>query len=344
MGVIDISPSDSSTATGCASTSAAVRTEVENAVGDAINEFDVHQVIRAGDFQEILQGVTAHILTVMDEEHRTHLGDDGREFIEWRVRHLVGGCLYQYDVERTKPTRYLRSERILCKTAGGWACGTIQKTNEDDPNDRKGPKLPYVVRLDPDEAGQARSIAVPKDINEVCRTEVCFGQRADALFFTLCSLPARKRKSTLARRFTAGERVACAVEDSSDDYSVWAAGTVLDVDYSVADAAAALLPGRDWSGAAGLVPYRVELDDGATVLVHRDDHLLVRDLALQKPGVRQCDAGRCMSRLEVRHRGDYTFEAVDHSTRRARPCDPPEEDDFEHTCDENCPCVPGGCS
>ena len=69
-------------------------------------------------------------------------------------------------------------------------------------------------------------------------------------------------------RFAAGERVACAVEDESNDYSVWAAGTVLEVDCSIEKDAAALLPDREWAGDAGRVPYVVELDSGGKVLVH----------------------------------------------------------------------------
>ena len=38
------------------------------------------------------------------------------------------------------------------------------------------------------------------------------------------------------------------------------------VNYSAGEAAKVLLPGRDWEGDAGLVPYRVELDNGLTVL------------------------------------------------------------------------------
>jgi len=47
------------------------------------------------------------------------------------------------------------------------------------------------------------------------------------------------------------------------------------------------MPHRDWAGAAGTVPYRVQLDSGRKVLVHRDEPWLVRDLALQPEGPRQ---------------------------------------------------------
>ena len=99
-------------------------------------------------------------------------------------------------------------------------------------------------------------------------------------------------------RFKAGDRVACAVEDATDAYTVWAAGTVLDVGYSLEAEAAELWPSRDWTGGAGIVPYRVELDNGSKVIVHRDEHWLVRDLALQPEGLRQAaDGSRNMKRV-----------------------------------------------
>ena len=148
------------------------------------------------------------------------------------------------------------------------------------------------------------------------------------------------------RRFASGERVACAIEDESNDYSVWAAGTVRDVDYSIQEDAAALDPERDFTGARGVVPYRVELDTGGMVLVHRDEHWLVRDLELQSPGPRQLPAGESpresfassLTRLERRHKGgmDAKWEAIDHMTRQVRDCEPPSEDEHSDGCDCGC--------
>ena len=88
------------------------------------------------------------------------------------------------------------------------------------------------------------------------------------------------------------------------------------------------------------MPYKVALDSGSRVLVHRDEHWLVRDLALQPPGSRQDARGaRALTRLETRHKGDYTFEAVDHLTRRVRPCPAPESDEEEHG--DDCICCRG---
>ena len=115
-----------------------------------------------------------------------------------------------------------------------------------------------------------------------------------------------------------------AVEDESDDFTVWAAGTVVAVDYSVAADAEALVPQREWTGAAAVVPYRIELDiSRVAVLVHKDEHWLVRDLALQAAGPRQAaDGSRCLARLEKRQRVGGGWEVVDHATRHVRACEP----------------------
>lgn len=318
------------------------RTSVEKAIKAAICECDPANLLRPHHVHDIVEAIAQHIMAVLQEENRAELGDDGRAFVEWRVGQCVCMCFEQYAAERKNtPTRFLKLERVLiCVDAdkNTWASGSIEKINEDNPDDLQGPTFPYMVRLD---APDNRLLPVKADEYAHCRAEVCFGQRANALLSTFSSMPPILRGKAAARRFKAGERVAVAVEDASDKYSDWVAGTVVDVEWSVAQDAAQLLPSRDWSGNKGVVPYRVELDSGATVLVHKDEHWLIRDLTLQTPGPRQCEDGRCLTRLIKRHKGDYTFEAVDHGTRRVRPCEPPE-DEFGHSGDAHCPCQPGG--
>ena len=64
----------------------------------------------------------------------------------------------------------------------------------------------------------------------------------------------------------------------------------------------------------------------------------MRDLALHPEGPWERAKGtRCLARMETRHKGDYTFEAVDHSTRRVQPCKAPLPE--EHACDDaDCDC------
>ena len=67
------------------------------------------------------------------------------------------------------------------------------------------------------------------------------------------------------------------------------------------------------------MPYRVDLDNGKKVIVHRDEHWLVRDLALQEAGPRQGATGtRQLKRLVRRRLDDDTWELIDHETRRVR--------------------------
>ena len=309
------------------------RAAVEDEVGAQLQVSDPNQELRAADFQDVLFTVSDKVVNVLSRESRSEMDEEDKAFIARRVRKMTREFFDQYMAERAKPTRFRRAERVVCNVGGQrkWASGIIAAVNQDDPEGPTGPKLPYVVKVDPP---GARLISVPKDDHDICRAEVCFGQRAGALWFTLFCLP--PKQDLRARRFAMGERVACAVEDETDDYSVWAAGTVVDVDYSVENEAADLIPDREWAGGIARIPYRVQLDTGTSVLVHRDEHWLIRDLALQAAGPRQTKSGpRSLSRLERRHKGDYTFEAIDHMTRRVRPCASPQSDD-EH--DDDCLC------
>ena len=212
------------------------------------------------------------------------------------------------------PLRFVKTDRVLCLLDDDvWAAGAVALLNEDHPEDPTGQaKLPYVVKLDPP---IGRMICVPVDDNDCCAPEVCFGQRAEALWWTLFCLPPAQ---ATARRFRVSDRVAVAVEDETDDFSDWASGTVIEVDFSLEAEANQLFPHRSW-GNASRIPYKVQLDNGSRVIVHRDEHWLVRDLALQRPGPRQAASGnRRLHRLETRQRSDGTWEAVDHTTRIVR--------------------------
>ena len=242
---------------------------------------------------------------------------------EWGVQDYDDGeqaPLEQTDAETSlgklglPPLRFAKTDRVLCLVDEDmWAAGAVASLNEDHPGDPTGKtKLPYVVKLDPP---IGRLICVPMDDNDCCAPEVCFGQRAEALWWTLFCLPPAQ---ATARRFRVGDRVAVAVEDQTDDFSDWAAGTVIEVDFSLEADAKRLFPHRNCSMAAR-IPYKVQLDKGSRVIVHRDEHWLVRDLALQRPGPRQeANGNRCLQRIETRQRSDGTWEAVDHNTRIVR--------------------------
>lgn len=202
--------------------------------------------------------------------------------------------------------RFVRSDRVVCNIGGtiGWAPGTVQAVDEEDPV-RKGTTLPYVVKID---SPIGRLISVPYDSNELCRAEICFDEaRTGGGDFALKCAP--KRVSRFApRRFAVGERVCCAVEDATDHFTDWAAGTVVAVDHTLEPDAPRSLP------------YRVRLDAGRTVLVHRDHHALVRDLKYQEAGSRQApDGTRHLVKFAKRKVGD-AWEIFDHHTRKLRSC------------------------
>merc|ERR1712060_58519 len=86
--------------------------------------------------------------------------------------------------------------------------------------------------------------------------EVCFGQRDGAIWLTRMCLPKAVRKGAQrSRRFGMGDRVSCAVEDATGDYSDWAAGIVVAVDFPV----------ESCDGVeGGMAPYSVVLDSGSS--------------------------------------------------------------------------------
>ena len=63
------------------------------------------------------------------------------------------------------------------------------------------------------------------------------------------------------------------------------------------------------------------------MLVHRDEHWLVRDLALQREGVRiGADGTRCLGKFSRREAAGG-WEVVDQETRKVRRLQPGEESD-----------------
>lgn len=306
-----------------------VRRIVEDAVETSIQAHDYDQVLRNKEYDRILEEVSDKVVErLLDDNARPELNDGDHSFI----RSVVGKKV-QDSLDEPVRARFEKFERVVCKIGGevGWAPGTIQALMEDDPQDETGQrKLPYVVKLDPP---VGRLISVPYDEQSICRAEVCFGQMSERdLGFSLCSRPQRAEKS---RGFAVGDRVACAVEDATGEYTAWAAGTVCDVGYDVEEEATQL--GLTWAGGTYVMPYRVLLDGGSSshVFVHRDVHWLLRDLALQPAGPRQSvDGSRNLKRLVKRRRSDTEWELIDHATRNVRVEAVREGDDEEDSDDE----------
>jgi hypothetical protein len=336
-----------------------VRRSVEHAVETAIQKYDSDQLLRDDEYYTIRKEIADDVINnalgaeqdgraaeeaaeaLMKEMKEGGGGGGDLAFITTMVAQRVQASLD----EPAKPLRFAKFERVVCNIGGdlGWAPGTIQALAEEDPEDGTGrTTIPYVVKMDPP---VNRLISVPRDEQWVCRAEVCFGQMCDDdLGFALRCKPARAYGGT--RGFAVGDRVACAVEDATGEYTVWAAGTVSDVDYDVEQDAAKLGLTWNFTGMACLMPYRVLLDDTADggsarqqqppqqkrqrprhVYVHRDAHWLLRDLALQPAGPRQSkDGARDLKRIVKRRRNTAEWELIDHATRKTR-IEPVREDD-----------------
>ena len=232
------------------------------------------------------------------------------------------------------PRRFARNDRVVCRTPHGWAPGKVASIDEPNPEDERAPPLPYVVLLDPP---VKRLIAVPADVSSTILPEVCFGLRQDGAYFARdCLLP--KGRCPPVLRFGVGDRVAVAVEDATGDFAAWRAGRVAALWARPADPREA----EAWrEGDAAC--YAVDLDApaepgasggwsspgaGGRVLVHRDDHFLVRDLALQPAAgaPRAAGTSRFNKRLNAAHGG---WESIDHQTRRARKCAAPSDEDMD---------------
>jgi len=288
-----------------------IRQSIEEAVAATIQTRDAQQQLDDADALEIEQMVADEVFDRMVDDMRPVLEEQDLSFIQRRVDVLVKANV----PPESAPVRFERFDRVVCRIGGErkWAAGAVMALDVDDPKDPTGKtKLPYVVKIDPPES---RLISVPTDQDTHCRAEVCFGRHEGALSFTLCCRPLRQLE---ARRFGVGDRVVCAVEDASGDFSDWAAGKVVEVNHIVEVPTGEYTPGSG-SGPA-VVPYDVLLDTGVHVLVHRDEHWLVRDFALQAPGPRQAaDGTRNLTRLVKRRAADSScWELIDHMTRKLR--------------------------
>ena len=277
-----------------------------------MQEFDANQRLGNTDVDQVLDD----LFEAIDAADLTEV--DGA-FIRTLVKKLVQPILDRYEKEDNERLRMPKGTHAVCNLGAEWSSGIIQAVNEPNPQ-MPWLMLPYVIHLDPP---VSRLISAPEDSNGTIRPEVCFGQNAaDGLMFTLACLPVQQKSKSVPRRFVVGERVACLIEDSVDDPqgTVWAAGTVSEVDVNMEKNVSDLLPERDFPFGVPPAPYRVALDKGCSVLVHKDEHWLVRDLAYQTEGPCHCvgPSRRPVERIERQQHGDK-WVTIDHTTRKVRP-------------------------
>ena len=284
---------------------------LSDAMGAELSEMALTEELSDEECQQIMFVIFDKVLKAVKKKGKQELDEEDLAYVKAHVEKeaIKRGLQPARIIKR----RFATSDRVVCRVGGdrGWAAGTVQALEHEDDEVDPYKTFPYVVQVDPP---TSCSFPVPEDTNEWVRAEVAFGRRADAHSWTLLSLPRAKVRGTrFSRRFRVGERVACAVEAPNDGYTVWAAGTVIAVDYPVAG-----IGGM----AEGVVPYQVAIDDGSTVLVHRCEHWLVRDLALQSVGPRTAaDGTRTMSRMAKR-KVPEGWQMVDHVTRNVRKLEP----------------------
>ena len=205
---------------------------------------------------------------------------------------------------------YALGDRVVCNTGGprGWVTGTVQHVNATD----HGQAVPYRIRVDPPTGGL---VSAKSDSDRDLRREVCFGRHRMAAYFTRACLPVAVGKRPKLR-FAVRDKVVCLVEGSlpsEEEAAIWSPGIV---DALWQELAPQEVPG------IGQVPYGVLLQDGSIVLVHRDQHWLVRDATLQPAGL-----AAEFSRFVKREVEPGQWELVDHQTCRVRPCPPLGESD-----------------
>jgi len=176
---------------------------IEDAVAAQIHAADPQTRLAAADFHDVLTEMQENVVSVMNRAGRDVMIDQDYAFIQRYVGKMVGLMLAKVETK----LRFQKGDRVMCNVGGErrWASGTVQAVNERDPEDPTGRTVvAYVVKVDPPDA---RLVSAPRDSDELIFTECCFGQRADALWFTLLAMPLRSLKT---RRFALGERVACA--------------------------------------------------------------------------------------------------------------------------------------
>jgi hypothetical protein len=288
---------------------------LSEAMSNELSEMDLNDELSDEEHQEIMFTIFDKVLKAVKKKGNKDLDEADLAFVKARIeKEAIKRNLQQPHATKR---RFAPLDRVVCRVRGDreWAAGTVQALDQENDDVDPYRTFPYLVKVDPPGSS---GVLVPEDTNNEVRAEMCFGQRTDGLLWTLRCLPRTKaRGSHHKRRFVVGERVACAVE--SDDgnlfapdngYTDWAAGTVIAVDHPVEGMGA--MPG-------GIVPYRVAMDSGATVLVHQDEHWLIRDLTLQPTGPRvSADGTRELTRMGTCKLRDGLWHVVDHVTRNVR--------------------------
>jgi len=249
-------------------------------------------------------------------------GDDARKYLSDGDKIVVdamamlesmamrrGPRLTEEQLEKVrKMLRFGLNDRVLCYCGPRWLSGHVVGTAVEDEDG----VLPYLVKTDPIPGLPAKTISVPKDVDEICAQEVCFDPWTQ-LELVKCAATILKGDTKPKLRFAEGDKVAVRIRNAPDGLECWISGKV-----------AALwpkLPGdTKWAidNISGEFPsevaYRVDLVPQGWVFVHRDHHTLIRREGMQ-PKERVKGISK---RIELRKNDDGSREQIDHQTERRK--------------------------
>lgn len=207
------------------------------------------------------------------------------------------------------PLRFQQGDRVICNLGLYWAAGKILDVDVLDASDIEGPRLPYMIKLDP-EAGFKEPTPVAVDDDSTVRREVCFYADSEVQLTKVSAELLDSKPPNVKLRFEVGTRVGCRVRDTEDAVSVWERGQIVE-DWPSLPPPHQLPYGRR---TARVVPYLVKLDSQHTVYAHRDDHTLIR---LDEYIPQSMERG-IAARFEIREAADGSRFRFDHYTMRGK--------------------------
>ncbi|CAK0869444.1 unnamed protein product [Prorocentrum cordatum] len=217
-----------------------------------------------------------------------------------------------------EPLRFQQGDRVISNLGLYWSSGKIIDVDVVDPSDLDGPRLPYLIKLDP-EAGFKEPMSVAVDDDSTVRREVCFHADTEVQFTKASAQLVDSRPSNVKLRFEVGTRVGCRIRDTEDAVSVWGRGQIVE-DWPLLPPPHQLPYGRR---TARVVPYLVKLDSGQFVYAHRDDHTLIR----LEEYIPQSMGRGIAARFESRREADGSIVRLDHYTMRGKKLEGEDADD-----------------
>ena len=110
---------------------------VMQVVNAELLESDPSYELSENDVKDIQAEVLGSVFTVMASADRNEMNDQDRAFIKGRVRRMARQRLPNAAAPKR---RFARMDRVVCQIGGsrGWAAGSVQALDEEDPSDPTG--------------------------------------------------------------------------------------------------------------------------------------------------------------------------------------------------------------